>query len=225
MDGSMTPTIQNLGVLLLTCGYLCLPAGPCRGADYTPRVGRPYPFYNWVPTANSEIRARGELPIELKIWPTGSEMAGPIRESEASPGDVQPPDPESRIARDTQGLVLAEVTVVPPKVKPGEAVRVHLTLRPNDTRKAYWSNEGETPRVWVDSPPGWRAQPPLFIASPTDRPDRSQPQHIECDIGTPTDANGTSRLLAYALYQVCNGEDKTCRLLRQDIPITITVGK
>jgi PAS domain-containing protein len=107
----------------------------------------------------------------------------------------------------------------------GEAVRVHLTLRPNDARKACWSDEDKTLRVWVSLPPGWRAQPPLFIAAPTDRPDRAQPQHVECDIGTPTDANGTSRLLACALYEVCHGEDGTSRLLRQDIPIMITVDK
>jgi hypothetical protein len=192
---------------------------------YGPRLTKPYPFYDWVPTATSEIRARGEQPVELKVSPTGSELAGPLQGWEAGPSDGRPPDPEDRIVRDTQGLVLAEVTVVPPKVKPGEAVRVHLTLRPNDARKAGWSDAGKTPRVWINLPPGWRAQPPLFIPAPTNRLERSQPQNIECDIGTPTDANRTSRLPAYALYEVCLGEDGTSRLLRQDIPITITVGK
>jgi len=124
-----------------------------------------------------------------------------------------------------QDLVLAEVTVIPPKVKPGEAVRIHLALRPNEARKARWSDEGKTPRVWIDLPPSWRAQALLFITAPTDRPDGTQPQYIECDIGTPADANGTSRLLAHALYEVCHGEDGTSRLLRQDIPITIMIGK
>ncbi len=193
--------------------------------QYGPRLTKPYPFYDWVPAAASEIRTRGDQPVELKVPLTGSELAGPLPGWEAGPGVGELADPEGRIERDTQALVLAEVTVVPPKVKPGEAVRVHLTLRPNAARKARWSDEGQTPRVWFPLPPGWRAQPPLFIAAPTDRPDRAQPQHVECDIGTPTDASGTSRLLAYASYQIRDGGDGTCYLLRQDIPITIVIGK
>lgn len=45
MDGRMTRTIQNLGVLMLTWGTLCLAVPPCHGADYTPRVGRPHPDF------------------------------------------------------------------------------------------------------------------------------------------------------------------------------------
>jgi len=196
-----------------------------RVEQYGPRRTKPYPFYDWVPTATREIRARGDQPVELKASPTGSELAGPMPGWEAGPGDGKPLDPADRITRDTQGLVLAEVTVVPPKVKPGEAVRVYLTLRPNDARKAYWSDEGTPLRVRVDLPSGWWAQPQRLIAAPADRSDRSQPLRVECDIGTPTDAKGTSRLLGYALYQVCNAEDETRRLLCQDIPITITVSE
>ena len=152
-------------------------------------------------------------------------MAGPLRAEEAGPGDVQPPDPEGRIARDTAGLVQAEVTVVPPRVKPGEAVRVYLTLRPSEASKTCWSDEGEPLRVWVDLPPGWRAQPQLLVVAQIDRPNRSQPQHVELDLKTATDAKGMSRLVATALYRVREGTDGTRRLLRQDIPITVTVGK
>lgn len=193
--------------------------------QYGPRRTKPYPFYDWVPTADREIRVRGEQPVELRVWPTGSEMAGPIRAGEAGPGDTPSPDPEGRVARDTRGLVRAEATVVPPRVKPGGAVRVHLTLRPNDPRQASWSIEGEPLRVWIDLPPGWRAQPQLFIAPQSDRSGRSQPQRVECDIETATDASGTSKLVATALYHVREEADGTSRLLRQDIPITVTVGK
>jgi hypothetical protein len=161
----------------------------------------------------------------LKPSPTGSEIAGPLPEREADSNDGKPLDREGRVARDMQGLVVAEVTVVPPRVKPGEAVRVYLTLRPNDTRKARWSDEGEPLQVWIDLPSGWRAQPQRLSATSTDRPGRSQPLRVECDIGTSTDATGTARLLARALYEVRSGEDETSRLLRQDIPFTIAVGK
>jgi hypothetical protein len=193
--------------------------------QYGPRLTKPYPFYDWAPTADREIRARGEQPVELRVRPTGSEMAGPLPAREVGPGDIPSPDPEGRIARDTRSLVRAEVTVVPPRMKPGGAIRVYLTLRPNDPRQACWSTEGEPLRVWMDLPPGWRAQPQLFIAPKIDRPGSAQPQCVECDIATATDANGTSRLVATALYHVREEADGTSRLLRQDIPITVAVGK
>jgi hypothetical protein len=191
--------------------------------QYGPRLTKPYPFYDWVQTANREIRARGDQPVELKVLPTGSEMAGPVREWEARPGDGKPPDPEGRISRDTQGLVLAEVTVVPSSVKPGGAVRVHLTLRPNDARKACWSDEGEPLRVWVDLPPGWQAQPQLVIAPRAGRPGTSEPRRLEFEVCPGPGARGTTTLLAYALYYVCEDVDGACSFLRQDIPITVKV--
>jgi hypothetical protein len=193
--------------------------------QYGPRLTKPYPFYDWVQTADREIRARGDQPVGLSVLPTDSEMASPARELEAGPGEVKPPDPEGRIVRDTQGLVLAEVTVVPARVKPGGVVRIHLTLRPNDARQTHWNNEAEPLRVWVDLPSGWRAQPQLLVWPPSDRPRSSEPRHLELEVCTSPDASGTSRLGAYALYYVCEDADGTCRFLRQDIPITVAVDK
>ncbi len=83
--------------------------------QYGPRLTKPYPFYDWVQTANREIRARGAQPIELKVGLTDSERAAPLRAGPTEPAAVPPPDPEGRIARDAQDLILAEVTVVPPR--------------------------------------------------------------------------------------------------------------
>ena len=191
--------------------------------QYGPRLTKPYPFYDWVLTASREIADRGGQLIELKVQPTGSEMAGPVREWETGSGERKPPDPEGRIARDTQGLVLAEVTVVPSRVKPGEAVRVYLMLRPNDARKACWSDEGKPLRVWVDFPPGWRAQPQLMIPPRAGRPGTLEPRHLEFEVYPGPDARGTTTLLAYALYYVCEDMGGVCSFLRQDIPITVKV--
>jgi len=74
MDGRMTPTIRNLGLLLLTCGHLCLPDGPCRGATYAPRVGRPHPDFTLPgiadsqPVSLSQFRGRKVLLIHLASW-------------------------------------------------------------------------------------------------------------------------------------------------------------
>ena len=51
----------------------------------------------------------------------------------------------------------------------------------------------------------------------------SEPRHFEFEIFAAANARGTSKLTAYALYYVCEDVGGTCRFLRQDIPITVTV--
>jgi hypothetical protein len=193
--------------------------------QYGPRLTKPYPFYDWVETAAREIRARGEKPVELMALPTGSELASPGRSFDAEQRDVKPPDPQGRILRDAQRLILTEVTVVPPQVKPDETIRVHVTLRPDDKRKAHWNNEAEPLKLWIDPPPGWKVQPQLLIAPQGDQPETAEPRHVEFEVRAPADASGTSKLAAYALYYVCEGLGGTCSFLRQDIPVTVTVGE
>lgn len=193
--------------------------------QYGPRANKPYSFYDWVQTAVRDIRTRGEKPVEIMVLPTSSEIAEPGRDFENEQLNVKPPDPEGRILRDRQHLILTEVTVIPPRIKPGGTVRVHITLRPNEKLKAYWNNEAEPLKLWVDPPPGWKAEPQLLTASQGDKPETSEPRHIEFEIHAANDADGASKLTAYALYYVCEGAGGTCTFLRQDIPITIKVDK
>ena len=66
--------IRNLGVLMLTCGYLCLSAGLCRGGAYAPRVGRSHPEFtlpniaDGQPVSLSQFRGRKVLLIHLSSW-------------------------------------------------------------------------------------------------------------------------------------------------------------
>ncbi len=70
----MTRMVQTLGVLMLACGSLCVPAGPCRGATYAPRVGRPHPDFtlpsiaDGQPVSLSQFRGRKVLLIHLASW-------------------------------------------------------------------------------------------------------------------------------------------------------------
>ncbi len=70
----MTRTMRNLGVLILTCGVLGLPAGACQGAGYAPRVGRPHPDFTLPniadgrPVSLSQFRGRKVLLIHLASW-------------------------------------------------------------------------------------------------------------------------------------------------------------
>lgn len=191
--------------------------------QYGPRLTKPYPFYDWVETAAQEIKSRGEEPIELKVLPTGSEIAGPERNFETGKDHIEPPDPNGRIARDVQNLILAEVTVVPPQAKPGETMRVHMTLWPNESRKAHWNNEAEPLKLWIDTPAGWQVKPQLLIAPQGEKPETSEPRHFEFEVRVPPDADGTTRLSAYALYYACEDISGTCRFLRRDIDVPLKI--
>jgi len=193
--------------------------------QYGPRLTKPYPFYDWVETAAQEIKARGEEPVELKVLPTGSEIAGPERSFDVELSEIKPPDPEGRIFRDVKSLIGTEVTAVPPRVKPGQTVRIHVTLRPNEQRKAHWNNEAEPLKLWIEPPPGWRVNPQLLIAPQGEKPETSEPRHLEFEVRAPADASGTFNLAAYALYYACEDVGGTCQFLRQDIPIEVTVNK
>lgn len=191
--------------------------------QYGPRLIKPYPFYDWVETAASDIEARGEKPIELRTQPTGSELAQPDSTFDAGAGDVASPDPQGRVFRDAKKLILAEITVVPPHVKAGETARVYVTLRPNEKLKAHWNNEAEPLRLWIDAPEGLDVQPRLLTAPQGDKPETTEPRRLEFEVRAA--AGGTFKLDAYALYYVCEDVGGTCMFLRQDIPVTITADK
>ncbi|MHC4144513.1 MAG: hypothetical protein ACYSUD_07005 [Planctomycetota bacterium] len=193
--------------------------------QYGPRLTKPYPFYDWVETAASEIKARSEKPVELKVLPTGSELALPDRSFETGEGDVKPPDPQGRVFRDEQNLILTEVTVVPPHAKPGQTVRVHVTLRPNSKRKAHWNNEAEPLKLWIEPPSGFEVQPQLLTAPQGDKPETSEPRRLEFEVRAPAEASGTTKLSAYALYYVCEDIGGVCMYLRQDIPVTVPIDR
>ena len=50
-----------------------------RVEQYGPRLAKPYPFYDWVEQAITEIKQRGEQPIELQVALVGAEIAKPAR--------------------------------------------------------------------------------------------------------------------------------------------------
>jgi hypothetical protein len=193
--------------------------------QYGPRSTKPYPFYNWVETAAHDIQARGEKPVELIILPTGSEIADKKSKFTTEALMVKPPDPEGQILRDHKGLILSELTIVPPQVKPGQTVRVHMTLRPNTRLKAHWNNEAEPLKLWIDAPDGWKVEPQLLIAPQGNKPETSEPRHLEFEVHSASGASGTSKLNAYALYYVCEDVGGVCYFLRKDIPVKIMVDK
>lgn len=193
--------------------------------QYGPRLTKPYPFYDWVQTAARDIKARGEKPVELMILPTGSEIASPERTFETEKGNMKPPDPQGQINRDKKDLILSEVTVVPPRIKPEQTARVHVTLHPNSKFKAHWNNEAGPLKLWVDAPNSWKVYPQLLTVPQSNQPETKEPRQLEFEVRAPAGAKGKIKLNAYALYYVCEDVGSVCYFLRKDIPIEISIDK
>jgi tetratricopeptide (TPR) repeat protein len=191
--------------------------------QYGPRLTKPYPFYDWVAQARSEISARGETPPRLLVEPGGAEFASPTRDFVETSSAPSEPDPRGRIFRDKLGLVQAEVVSVPAALKPGEVVRVHVTFRPNRELKAHWNNEVEDLVFWVDPPDGWHVDnqhqsfpnPPEAISQ--------EPRSLEFELQVPASVGANRTVSAYALYYVCEDVDGKCLYRRLDVALPVVV--
>ena len=191
--------------------------------QYGPRLDKPYAFYDWVSDAEREVAARGEKPVELTVRPGGAEIAHPLTTFPTKPTAAHSPDPQGKVRRDEQGLIRAEVTLVPGRVRPGQAVRIHVVLRPEVSRKAHWNNEAEPLRLWIDPPEDWQAAERLLLYSGVKQPVTGEDRALDFEVKAPGRAKGKVRLSAYALYHVCDDAGGQCRFLRLDIPIEVPV--
>ena len=194
--------------------------------QYGPRLEKPYPFYDWVPTARDEIKAQGGDPVELTTEPSGAEFATRIREFESDPGKQKQPDPKGKIHRDLEGLIDIQSVVIPGKVAPGKSTRVHLQLLPTTKEDAHWNNEAGQLQVWVEAPKGWGIDRRLLSAPNGDGATDKKARSVEFELKVPAKAGaGEVTLKAYALYYVCKGSDGICLYLRQDLEIKLSVRK
>jgi hypothetical protein len=192
--------------------------------QYGPRLEKPYSFYDWVEQARPEITARGEVPLPLVVVPQGAELAHPARTFGVVPEAAKSPDPEGRIQRDTNSLILAEITLVPSVVRPGGSTRVHVAMSPNVALQTHWNNEAEPLHVWVEAPEGWRVnQRSHQVAPETNQSTSLEIRRVDFEIQVPADATGTIKLPFYALYFVCEDADGKCQYLRQDLNVEIAV--
>jgi hypothetical protein len=193
--------------------------------QYGPRLGKPYPFYDWVTEARAAITARGDEPVPIAVEPSGAELARPARAFEADAGATVAPDPEGRIQRDGRPMIAVETTVVPRAVAAGTPARVHVLLRPRARIGAHWNNEAEPLTLWIDPPDGWTVDARSHaVDNPTASAVSDETRAIELEIRAPDDAApGTVSVPGYALYNVCEGPDGVCLYRRQDLTIAMEV--
>ncbi len=192
--------------------------------QFGPRLEKPYPFYDWVTAARTEIRERGETPWPLVAEPTETELAGPAKSLSGADEAVEEPDRAGRVLRDDRGFVQIESTVVPAAIEPGGAVRVHIRLEPNERTKAHWNNEAEDLKVWISPPTGWvlDSKSPAWAPPPEDI--SREARILEFELKAPGDASpGTIAIPAYALYNVCEDVDGACLYRRQDMEIHVEI--
>ena len=192
--------------------------------QYGPRLDKPYPFYDWVPTARAAIEARGASPVPLEVEPGGAEFAEPAETFVTGDETVSEPDPDNRIYQDPAELILVEALTVPTRIIAGSSTRAHLTFRPNLERKAHWNNEAEDMVFWVNPPDGWEVdvrhvtveRPPQVVSL--------EPRRVEFEIRSSANApEGGVVVPGYALYYVCEDVDGTCLYRRQDVAIELQV--
>src|SRR6516164_9598260 len=162
--------------------------------QYGPRLTKPYAFYDWVAQARAEIARRGETPVPLAEEPYGSELAGPVRDVLAEASAPIEPDPKGQIHRDEQRFIEAEVVVVPARIRPGQAARVHLTFRPSAAHKARWNNESTPLRIWIAGAEGWTISTRLLEAPQGDQPETVEVRRLDFEVTAPTTAEGKTRL-------------------------------
>ncbi len=193
--------------------------------QYGPRLDKPYPFYDWVARARSDIRARGQQPVPLTIEPYGSELAGKAARMRDQPvAGLSEPDAEGRIIRDTKPFVTVEPTVVPSTIKPGQTVHVHMVFRLDQAARVHWENQAGPLSVWVNLPPGWTVDRRLIQVSNEKAAQSAEVRLVDFELGVPDDAaEGLVSLAAYAVYFVCEDVGGTCRLLRQDLTLPLEV--
>ncbi len=137
--------------------------------------------------AKAEVSRRGETPVPLTVEPYGSELAGPVRDVLAEASAPVEPDPKGQIHRDEERLIEAEVVVVPSRVGPGKAARVHLTFRPSAAHSAHWNNESTPLRVWIAGAEGWTISTRLLEAPQGDRPESDEVRRLDFEVKAPLD--------------------------------------
>ena len=189
--------------------------------QYGPRLAKPYSFYDWIPEARKAIADRGESPIRLAVEPGGAEFASPSQSFAAVQSEANP-DPEEKIHQDSDRLIQIESTAVPGRVRPGEAVRVRLLLRPNKTRNAHWNNEAEDLILWAKATEGWHINKAFHRYSLPLDPVSVEPRKIEFEAKTSAKTTLPHETIrGYVLYYICEGNKGQCLYRRQNFEVKV----
>ncbi len=189
--------------------------------QYGPRMDKPYPFYDWIATAQREITARGEVPCELRAALTPVELAQPA-DFRAGDGGASEPDPSGRIQRADDGWIAVESAVAFDTSASSRVASLHFALRPRAGR-AHWNNEAEPTIVWLDADAAHGRLDRQLLES-TSRPTAAVSDELRSFTAELELADGvdTAVVRGYALTYVCEDVDGTCLFVRRDFAVEVT---
>ncbi|XAM01235.1 hypothetical protein OT109_07560 [Phycisphaeraceae bacterium D3-23] len=192
--------------------------------QYGPMSDKPYPFYDWVATAQREITERGEVPVAIPQALTQAEL-GTEGSALVPEGEPVNPDPDGRITADDTGIITVTAASTPDTQTPGSR-RVLVEFATSNA--GHWNNEAEPLTVWInadDLPDGWSVESPLLIHAPghaVEQASSDEPRIIDFGLTHPADAAGAFTLTGYALYNVCEADDLgRCLYRRQAFEVVI----
>lgn len=182
--------------------------------QYGPRQIKPYPFYDWVGKAITEIKQRGEEPVKIVAPLTDSEMAKPSREFSKT-ATAENPDPESKINTDDTASVKINSATVPAIVAPGKTVRVYLNF---DIDAGKWNDEATPLKVWIDESSTGTPEMRLLQHNP-ENANSNNTKQVDFEFATAKDS-AECTISGYALYHTCD-DDGVCYYYRQNFKVPV----
>ncbi len=185
--------------------------------QWGPRLDKPYPFFDWVNQACTEIQKRGEEPIALPV-PVFAAAAPSTEGSEAVAQNAHP-DNDGKIPRDQDRVISLRHAVVQHTKKSAseDVARVHLVLQPDTQRDVHWSWDAGPCQLWVHDANGWKIEQDYFRLQPSEEPN-SAVQGVNFEVRR-TGEQAASELTGVVYYYVCIGDSGECTFLVQDFRI------
>ncbi|MGA0437188.1 MAG: hypothetical protein ACO3PO_06405 [Limisphaerales bacterium] len=183
--------------------------------QYGPRLDKPYAFYDWIDAARSELLARGETPVPLKVEPSGAEIAKPIKDVDFEVTGASMPDPDGRIQRAAPGLIEWSHVSVSHTQRERRSIRVHMQWQPAANSSVEWNNEAEPLTFWLEATPGWKVQPAsIQVPGPPMDHDR-EVRSLEFECQASEDA-AALEIRGVALFSICESSGGPCLYRRLD---------
>ena len=191
--------------------------------QYGARLGKPYPFYDWVEQATTEIRERGDEPVELKVSISGAEIASPSREFATATANQAKMDWDTaiEIEVDDADLVSALAVAVPAKVTAGKATRVHVLVSPSENSK--WNNEAGPATFVLNSVSNAQLSTSSFEHPLPKEVESNETRRFEFEVLVDPDASGSVIIEGAVLINVCVSDSGLCNYLRKPFQIEIEV--
>lgn len=182
--------------------------------QYGPQPDKPYPFYDWVAVAQTEITKRGEKPVALKVPLSVSEKMGKVKWVREN-GLMVKPMTDGLV--EDQGSVAIQPVVLPTTGGKGDVFRVHLLLKPAKGGKYLWNNEAGPVKIWLDVPEDVQVNSQgMEIAVDVSQPTSEETRSVEFEWRVKKEKT----LKGYAVYHVCDKENGQCSVLMQKFTVS-----